>query len=152
MNPPTVRNPDFEVVVRDSFDRQGLMAHLGARLGRVEPGQVEIEVAFREELTQQQGRFHGGVTTTIADSACGYSALTLMAADSEVLTVEFKINLFAPAQGDRLVARGRVVRSGRTLSVCQADVYAVAHDRETPCATMIATMMRTVTSQLPAAR
>jgi uncharacterized protein (TIGR00369 family) len=137
-----VRNPDYEGLVRSSFAQQGLMAHLGAVLTRVEPGSVEIEVPFRSELTQQQGFFHGGVTTSIVDTACGYSALTLMAAGSEVLTVEFKINLFAPARGDKLVARGRVVRSGRTITVCQGDAYAATTDGEVHCATMTATMMR----------
>jgi len=142
MTDPAVRNPDFEAVVRGSFAQQGLMSHLGARIARVEPGHVEIEVPYRDELTQQQGFFHGGVTTAIADSACGYSALTLMAPGCEVLSVEFKINLLAAARGERLVARGRVVRSGRTISVCQGDVYAVARGQETHCATMVATMMR----------
>jgi uncharacterized protein (TIGR00369 family) len=142
MSGPIVRNPDFASVVRGSFAQQGLMAHIGAQMARVGPGQVEIEVPFRAELTQQHGFFHGGITTAIADSACGYSALTLMAPGSEVLSVEFKINLLAPARGERLVARGRVVKSGRTISVCQGDVYAVASGQETHCATMIATMMR----------
>lgn len=101
---------------------------------------------FRSEITQQHGLFHGGVTTSIADSACGYSALTLMPAGSEVVTVEFKINLFAPAQGTRLVARGQVVRSGRTITVCQGDVFAADQDGEVHCATMIATMMRVETT------
>mgnify|MGYP001355756506 CR=1 FL=1 len=136
------RNPRFETVVRESFAKQGLMATLGARLSLVEPGQVEIEVPFDEKLSQQQGLFHGGVTTSIVDSSCGYSALTLMAAGPEVLTVEFKINLFAPAAGERLVARGRVVRGGRTITVCQGDAYAVRDGVETHCATMVATMMR----------
>lgn len=139
----TVRNENFEDVVRGSFARQGLMAHYGAQLTRVVPGSVQIEVPFRPELTQQHGRFHGGVTTAVVDSACGYSALTLMGEGSEVLSVEFKINFFAPARGERLVARGRVVRSGRTISVCQGDAYAVGADgEEVHCATMVATMMR----------
>jgi len=137
-----VRNPDFEAVVRGSFAQQGLMSHLGARMARVEPGHVEIEVPFRDELTQQHGLFHGGVTTAVADSACGYSALSLMAPGCEMLSVEFKINLLAPARGERLIARGRVVKSGRTISVCQGDVYAVARGQQTHCATMGATMMR----------
>jgi uncharacterized protein (TIGR00369 family) len=137
-----VRNEAYESLVRSSFASQGLMTHLGAVITTVEPGHVEIEVPFRPELTQQHGLFHGGVTTAIVDSACGYSALTLMAPGSEVLTVEFKINLFAPARGDRLVARGRVVRSGRTITVCQGDAYAVTPAGETHCATMVATMMR----------
>lgn len=137
-----IRNPDFASTVRGSFAQQGLMAHIGAQMTRVEPGQVEIEVPFRAELTQQHGFFHGGITAAIADSACGYSALTLMAPGYEVLSVEFKINLLAPALGERLVARGRVVKSGRTISVCQGDVYAVASGQETHCALMTATMMR----------
>jgi uncharacterized protein (TIGR00369 family) len=139
---PTVRNPDFEAVVRGSFAQQGLMSHLGARLALVEPGQVEIEVPYGDELTQQHGLFHAGVTAAAADSACGYAALTLMAPGSEVLSVEFKINLLAPGRGELLVARGRVVRSGRTVTVCQGDVHAVAGGRRTHCATMVATMMR----------
>ncbi len=137
-----VRNPDFEQVVRHSFAQQGLMAHLGATLGRVEPGLVEIELPFRDELTQQQGYFHGAATTAVVDTACGYSALTLMPAGSEVLTVEFKMNLFAPARGDRLLARGRVVRSGRTITVCHGDAFAVADGVETHCAIMTTTMIR----------
>lgn len=143
----TPRNPDAEAVVRRSFAAQGLMATLGARLTAVEPGLVEIEVPYAAGLSQQHGHFHAGVTTSIVDSACGYAALSLMPAGSEVLSVEFKINLFAPARGDRLVARGRVVRSGRTITVCQGDAYAVAAGgdgtpTETHCATMVATMMR----------
>lgn len=133
---------NYEDVVRGSFARQGLMAHYGAQLASVEPGSVQIEVPFRPELTQQHGLFHGGVTTAIVDSACGYSALTLLGEGSEVLSVEFKINFIAPAKGDRLIARGRVLRSGRTISVCQGDAYAVSADGvETHCATMVATMM-----------
>lgn len=138
----TVRNPDFQALVAGSFAKQGLMAHLGARLSSVEPGRVQIEVDYRPELTQQQGLFHGGVTTAIVDSACGYSALTLMPPGSEVLTVEFKINLMAPASGQRLIARGHVVRSGRTITVCQGEAYAVEDGTETLCAMMTATMIR----------
>jgi uncharacterized protein (TIGR00369 family) len=142
MTDMVVRNDDYAGVVRSSFAQQGLMRLYGAELTRVEPGSVEIEVPFRTDLTQQQGFFHGGVTTAIVDTACGYSALTLMPEGSEVLSVEFKINLFAPARGDRLVARGRVLRSGRTITVCQGDVFAVGPEGETHCASMMATMMR----------
>lgn len=138
----TVRNPDFEQVVRDSFAQQGLMTTFGARLNKVEPGLVEIEVDFDERLDQQQGLFHGGVTTSIVDSSCGYAALTLMDPGCEVLTVEFKINLFAPAQGEKLLARGQVARAGRTITVYQGDSYAIQDGVETHCATMLATMMR----------
>ena len=138
-----IRNEHFDDVVRNSFARQHFMEHLGAELTSVEPGAVQIEVPFRSALTQQHGFFHAGVTTSIADSACGYAALTLMPAGSEVLSVEFKINLMAPGRGERLVARSTVVRSGRTITVCQGDVYAVAPDGgESHCATMVATMMR----------
>lgn len=139
---PAPRNPDFAQVVRESFGRQGLMETFRARLAVIEPGHVEIEVPFDPGLSQQHGLFHGGVTTSIVDSACGYAALTLMPARSEVLTVEFKINLLAPAVGERLVGRGRVVRSGRSITVCQGDAYAVRDGSTTHCATMVATMMR----------
>lgn len=137
-----VRNESYDAVVRSSFDAQGLMRHLGAGLARVEPGLVEITVPFRPEVTQQHGFFHAGVTSSIVDSACGYSALTLMPAGSEVLTVEFKINLIAPAAGEQLLARGAVVRSGRTITVCQGEVFGVSGGKHTHCASMMATMMR----------
>lgn len=138
-----IRNEHYVDDVHTSFDRQLFMEHLGAELTSVEPGAVQVEVPFRSELTQQHGLFHAGVTTSIADNACAYAALTLMPPGSEVLSVEFKVNLLAPGRGERLVARSRVVRSGRTITVCQGDVYAVAPDGEqTHCATMVATMMR----------
>lgn len=108
--------------VRESFARQGLMRHLGAELSLVQPGEVRIRVPFREELTQQHGFFHAGATSAIADTAGGYAGFTLFPENSSVLTVEFKINLLAPAQGDYLEAVGKVVRSGRTLTVCQLEV------------------------------
>lgn len=142
------RNPGFEALVRASFAQQGLMSLYGASLTGVSAGAVDVEVPFRADLTQQHGLFHGGVTTALTDSACGYAALTLMAPGSEVLTVNFSINLIAPAQGERLLARGRVVRSGRSISVCHGDTYAIAADgHETHCATMTATMMRVDTSE-----
>jgi uncharacterized protein (TIGR00369 family) len=127
--------------VRESFERQGLMKHFGAELAEVGPGRAEIRVPFRTELTQQHGYFHAGVSGAIADSACGYAAYTLMAADSSVLTVEYKMNLLAPADGEELVARGRVLRSGRTLKICAADVYVEKNGAEIHCATMLATIM-----------
>ncbi|MGV1007522.1 MAG: PaaI family thioesterase [Dermatophilaceae bacterium] len=138
----TVRNPDFAALVTDSFARQGLMSHLGAELTGVQAGHVQIEVAFRPELSQQHDYFHAAVTAGIVDSSCGYAALTLMPPGSEVLTVEYKINLFAPAHGERLIAHGRVIRSGRTITVCHGDVYAVADGKQTHCATLTATMIR----------
>ncbi|NLO81396.1 MAG: PaaI family thioesterase [Xanthomonadaceae bacterium] len=117
--------------VRESFARQGLMRHLGAELSLVQPGEVRIRVPFREELTQQHGFFHAGATSAIADTAGGYAGFTLFPENSSVLTVEFKINLLAPAQGDYLEAVGKVVRSGRTLTVCQLEVYGVSDGERT---------------------
>jgi len=135
------KDAEYEKKVRESFARQGLMRHLGAVLEAVRPGECEIAIAWREELGQQHGFFHAGVTGAIADSACGYAALSLMPAGKAVLTVEYKLNLLAPAVGERLVARGRVVRAGRTLTVCSAEVLAVRNAVETLCATSLSTIM-----------
>jgi uncharacterized protein (TIGR00369 family) len=127
--------------VRASFARQGLLATLGARVTRVAPGEVDVELAFDERLTQQHGYLHAGALTAALDSACGYAALTLMPEEAAVLTVEFKVNLLAPAAGERFLARGRVVRAGRTLTVCRGDAVALAGEEERHVATMIATIM-----------
>ena len=141
--PPTLipKNPDFEECVRDSFSRQGIMELIGARLSRVEPGLVEIELPYRADLTQQHGFFHAGITSTIADSAGGYAAFSLMPAEASVLTTEFKINLLAPAEGELLRALGRVVRPGRLLTVCDVDVFALKDGAATPCAKLLETLM-----------
>jgi uncharacterized protein (TIGR00369 family) len=136
-----VSDAEYQQRVRDSFARQGLMRHLGAELVVVEPGKVEIRASYRAELTQQHGYFHAGVSGAMADSACGYAAYTLMAKDASVLTVEYKMNLLAPAQGEELIARGRVVRSGKTLKICAADVYVLKGGEEVHCATMLSTVM-----------
>jgi uncharacterized protein (TIGR00369 family) len=136
-----VADEHFEVRVRESFARQGLMKLLGAEVLELTAGHVAIRVPFRVELTQQHNYFHAGVSGAIADSACGYAAYTLMPEDSSVLTVEYKLNLLAPADGDELIARARVLRSGRTLKICSADVYALKNGSETHCATMLATIM-----------
>lgn len=115
-------NAQFERAVRDSFEKQAFLKSIGATLLRVASGEVDIELPFRADLVQQSGTLHAGVISAIGDTACGYAALTLMPAGSEVLSVEFKINLLAPALGRRLIAKGRVVRSGRTLTVCTADI------------------------------
>ena len=135
------QTPDFESRVRESFARQKLMASVGARLSEVSPGQVVIELPFREDLTQQHGYLHAGIVTSIADSACGYAALSLMPEDADVLSVEFKINLLSPARGERFVARGRVVRAGRNLTVCAGDVFAVDAGASRLVASMLGTMM-----------
>jgi len=117
--------PEVRERIRASFDRQGLMRHLGASLGHIGPGRVHIELPRRPEITQQHGYVHAGATSAIADSAGGYAALTVFEVDSEVLTVEYKINLLAPAGGDHVEAVGTVLRAGRTLTVCQLEVFAV---------------------------
>jgi uncharacterized protein (TIGR00369 family) len=135
------RNPDFEARVRASFARQKVMETIGARLRAVAPGRVEIELPFRDDLTQQHGFLHAGIVATLADSACGYAALSLMPADASVLSVEFKLNLLAPARGEGLVARAQVKRPGRTISVCSCDVVAVDGGNEKLVATLLGTMM-----------
>jgi len=132
---------DSQRRVHASFARQAIMAHLGARLGEVSPGHCEICLPHRPELTQQHGFFHGGVVGTIADSAPGYAGFSLMPADASVLTVEYKMNLLSPADGDSLIARGRVVRAGRTLVITAADVFAVRDGEERLCATLLQTLM-----------
>ncbi|WP_328778010.1 PaaI family thioesterase [Streptomyces canus] len=121
-------SPAVQKRVRDSFDLQGLMSHLGAKLTHIGPGRVHIVLPARPEVTQQHGYVHAGATSAIADSAGGYAALTLFDVDSEVLTVEYKINLLAPAAGDHLEAIGTVLKPGRTLTVCQLEVYGVQAD------------------------
>ena len=133
------RNPEFEHAVRDSFARQAHMGTLGARLTRIEPGAVDITAPFDARFTQQNGYWHAGAVTSIADSACGYAAFSLAAAGTDVLAVEFKINLLAPARGDVFRAVARVLRSGRTLTVCSADVFALDGDDSTLIATMLST-------------
>jgi uncharacterized protein (TIGR00369 family) len=127
--------------VRASFERQAFMTTLGARLGAVEAGTVTIELPFRGDLTQQHGFLHAGVVAAIADSACGYAALSLMPADAAVLSVEFKLNLMKPAAGARFRAVGKVVRAGRTLTVCAGEVWAERDGQESLVAIMQATMM-----------
>ena len=126
---------------KESFDRQGLMTLLGAELLEAADGTAVIEVSYREDLTQQHGYFHGGVVTTIADTASGYAAYTTMPPDSSVLTVEFKINLMNPAAGDRLRAEARVRKSGRTLVVVAATVTAIRGEKAVPCGEMLGTFI-----------
>ena len=134
-------DPDYQTRVRASFARQAFMRTLGVELGHLAPGEVDLSVPFRADLTQQHGYFHAGVTATIADSAAGYAALSLYPKGTGVLTTEFKINLLRPAQGERLVARGRVVKPGRTLTICQSDVYAEKGGRGAHVATLLLSMI-----------
>jgi uncharacterized protein (TIGR00369 family) len=128
--------------IRRSFARQPFMAHLGARISRVGAGTVELHLGRKQKLLQQHGYFHGGVIATLADVAGGYAAYSLMRPDDSVLTVEFKINIMAPGDGDRLRAVGQVVRSGRTLTIVRADVFVRKKGRKTLCATALQTFMR----------
>ena len=121
MNAPA--DPHFAARVRESFSRQKAMALIGAALTSVEPGAVEIALPFRDDLTQQKGFLHGGILGMIADTACGYAAFSLMPAGCSLVTVEYKINILSPARGP-LVARGEVIKPGRTLTVARAEVYA----------------------------
>ena len=135
------QNLDFERDVRASFDRQAVMKLIGAELVHIATGEIDIELPFRAELTQQHGYLHAGVVTTLVDSACGFAAFTLMPADAAVLTVEFKVNLIAPAEGHTMVARGRVVRAGRNITVCNGEAWMRTTSGEKQVAQMLATMM-----------
>jgi len=135
-----IRDPDFEARVRESFESLTLMRTMGARLLRVAPGEVEIELPFRSDLTQHHGFLAAAALTAIVDVACGYAAMTLMAPGASVLTVEYKVNFLSPAQGQRMIARGRVLRPGRTVTVCTGDVLAVIGGEERLVATMLGTM------------
>lgn len=134
-------DPHFAERVRASFSRQRVMAYLGALLTEVAPGYCEVRLPFRPELCQQHNYFHGGIIGTIGDSAGGYAAYTLMPTDASVLTVEYKLNLMAPADGDVLVARGSVLRPGRTLTVSRADIAVIKGHGERLCATLLQTLM-----------
>ena len=141
MNGLAPLDPDYEARVRASFARQAFMATLGAEISRLAPGEMDISLPQRTELTQQHGYFHAGVTATIADSAAGYAALSLYPKGTGVLTTEFKINLLRPAEGERLIARGRVIKPGRTLTICRSDVYGAREDREVHVATALLSMI-----------
>ena len=136
-----VADENFESRVRASFARQRVMQTIGAELTRVDAGAVEIALPYRIDLTQQHGFIHAGIVATILDSACGYAAFSVMSPDLAVLTVEYKVNLIRPAKGDRLVARARVMRSGKTLTVCAGDAFAQSDESESMVATMLATVM-----------
>jgi len=148
MNTPRLelRDPHFAQRVQESFARQGAMQTLGARLGLLEPGAVDIELDWAQALTQQHGFLHAGMVATALDSACGYAAFTLMPADAAVLTIEFKINLLAPAQGEHFRMEGRVLKPGRTITVSEGRAYALSGGQEKLVATMGCTLM-TVTGR-----
>jgi uncharacterized protein (TIGR00369 family) len=127
--------------IRQSFSNQAFMSTLGAELITVGQGSVQIRLPFSSKLTQQNGYLHAGAITAVLDSACGYAALTTVAADKDVLSVEFKVNLLAPAVGEVLEARAHVKRAGQTLTVCTADAFAISGGKEKLVATMLATIM-----------
>jgi uncharacterized protein (TIGR00369 family) len=135
------RNPEWEAAVRQSFVRQKVMHLLGAEMGALTPGHCEIRLPFRDDLTQQNGYFHAGITATIVDSAGGYAGYSLMPPGADVLSVEFKLNLLAPADGEFLVAEGQVLKSGRNLVITRGEVYAIKNGKATHCATMQQTLM-----------
>lgn len=138
------RNPNYVTQVQASFDRQRLMATLGARLLRVQPGEVSIELPYDDRLSQQHGYTHAGAITSAVDSACGYAALSLMPEGYEVLTIEYKVNFINPAKGERFEAVGRVVKSGRTISVCQGEVVACDGPNRVTIAIIQASMLAVV--------
>jgi uncharacterized protein (TIGR00369 family) len=135
------RNPAFAEEIKESFAKQTIMGLIGGELTRVEPGIIEITLPYRADLTQQHGYLHAGIVTTIADSACGYAAYTLMPPNSEVLSVEFKVNLLRPAKGEMFLASAEVVKSGKTLTVVRADVFG---SDKTGARELIATMLGTM--------
>ncbi len=139
--PFEVQTPAYAERVHESFARQGAMQTLGARLGLVAPGAVDIELDWAVGLTQQHGFLHAGMVATALDSACGYAGLTLMAEDAAVLTIEFKINLLAPARGERFRMEGRVLKPGRTITVCEGRAFALDGSQEKLVATMGCTLM-----------
>src|SRR4051794_18262657 len=135
------KNPDFHAIATDTFDRQHAMKTLGISIARLEPGEVELAMAYSPDLTQQNGFVHAGIITAGLDSACGIAAFTLMPEGSDILTVEFKTNLLAPARGQRFAFRASVVKPGRTLTVCEARAFAEHDGIESLIATMTGTLM-----------
>jgi uncharacterized protein (TIGR00369 family) len=134
-------NPSFADEIKQSFAKQTIMGLIGAELVRVEPGVIEITLPYRADLAQQHGYLHAGIVTTIADSACGYAAYSLMPPNSEVLSVEFKVNLLRPAKGEMFSAVAEVVKAGKTLTVVRADVFGIEEERRELVATMLGTMI-----------
>ena len=140
--PHQPRNLAFAEEIKQSFTKQTIMGLIGAELSRVEPGMIEITLPYRADLAQQHGYLHAGIVTTIADSACGYAAYSLMPPNSEVLSVEFKVNLLRPAKGEKFLAVAEVVKAGKTLTVVRADVFGVdGEEQRELVATMLGTMI-----------
>jgi uncharacterized protein (TIGR00369 family) len=142
------KNPDYHRIATATFERQQAMRTLGISIARIEPGEVDLSMPYSLAFTQQNGFVHAGVITAGLDTACGIAAFTLMPAGSDILTVEFKTNLLAPARGERFVFRAHVVKPGRTLTVCEAGAFAQAGDAEE---SLIATMTGTLMALMPRA-
>ena len=135
------KDENFARKVRESFAAQAVMKFIGAEITRIEAGAIDIQIAYQKDLTQQNGFIHAGIITTIADSACGYAAYSLMPKGADVLSVEFKVNLLSTAIGDKFLAEARVVRAGKTLTIVQGDVFAITDNQRKHVAIMLATMM-----------
>jgi uncharacterized protein (TIGR00369 family) len=135
-------DPDFAQRVTESFNRQQFMNFIGAELVEIRPGYCEIHLPYNEALTQQHGFFHAGLVGTVADNCAGYAAFSLMDSNASILTVEFKLNLLAPADGTRLIGKAEVIKSGRTLTICRSDIYIRKNGEETLCAIAQATLMQ----------
>jgi uncharacterized protein (TIGR00369 family) len=135
------KNPDYREIATQTFDRQQAMATLGISIARLDPGEVDLSMPYSTAFTQQNGFVHAGIITAGLDTACGIAAFTLMPAGSDILTVEFKTNLLAPAKGERFSFRAQVVKPGRTLTVCEARAFAQSDGIESLIATMTGTLM-----------
>lgn len=135
------KDTHYKEKVRDSFSRQGVMNTIGVSVVSIEPGEVELEFSHSAALTQQHGFIHAGIVTTVMDSACGYAAYTLMPENASVLTIEFKTNLLAPAQGSKFFAVGKVKKPGRTISVCEGELFSLTEGEKKLVATMTCTLM-----------
>ena len=141
LNEKNIKDDNYKDRVKKSFARQKFMHFINAKLTKVDPGYCEIDLPFSENLTQQHGFFHAGIVASIADNAAGYAAYSLMESSSSVLTVEYKINLVSPARGERLTGKAKVIKHGKTLTICQAEVYAVGKNDEKLCAVAQVTLM-----------
>ena len=141
MKPFIPADSDFEARIRTSFVSQGMLPTLGAQIELIRAGELHLTMPYDARFTQQDGFLHAGTVTTLMDSACGYAAYTLMPAASRVLSVEFKVNLLSPARGPRFRAEGRVIKHGRTLTVCEGKLFSIEKEEETLCAIMQATMI-----------
>ncbi len=137
----TPRDPDYKNKVRESFERQQFMTYINAELVEVLPGYCEIHIPYDSNLTQQHGYFHAGIISTLADNAAGYASFSLMEEDASILTVEFKLNIMSPGDGEKLIGKAKVLKSGKTLTICRAEVYAVKQGVEKLCAAAQSTLI-----------